>query len=59
MLVAKGIKIAGVLLYAQHLAQRNCHNSKIKELLKLALTPNKGDLRNSLYRDATRKVDLF
>lgn len=59
MLVAKGIGIAGVLPYAQYLAQRNCHDDKIKKLLKLASTPNKGRLRNSLYRDATRKVDLF
>lgn len=59
MLVAKGIGIAGVLSYAQYLAQRNCHDDEIKKLLKLASTPNKGYLRNSLYRDATRKVDLF
>lgn len=59
MLVAKGIGIAGVLPYAQYLAQRNCHDDEIKKLLKLASTPNKGRLRNSLYRDATRKVDLF
>jgi predicted ferric reductase len=59
MLVAKGIGIAGVLPYAQHLAERNRHDGDIKKLLKLASTPDKGNLRKALYRDATRKVDLF
>lgn len=59
MLAAKGIGIAGVLPYARHLLQRRFRDSKIKELLRLAATPNKQHLRNSLHRDATRKVDLF
>ena len=59
MLVAKGIGITGVLPYAGYLMQRNYHDAKIKELLRLESTPNKDDLRNSLRRDATRKVDLF
>jgi hypothetical protein len=59
MLIAKGISIASVLSYTQYLAQRNCYNNKIKKLLKLALTFNKGYLRNLLYKDVTRKVDLF
>ena len=59
MLVANGIGIAGVLPYARHLAQRNHHDSEIKKSLKLASTPNKDDLSKALYRDATRKVDLF
>lgn len=59
MLAAKGIGIAGVLPYARHLLQRRFRDSKIKELLRLAATPNKQHLQNSLHRDATRKVDLF
>lgn len=59
MLVAKGIGVAGVLPYAGYLMQRNYHDAEIKRLLRLESTPNKGELRNSLYRDATRKVDLF
>jgi hypothetical protein len=59
ILVAKGIRIAGVLPYARHLAQRNCHDGKVKKLLRLTSVPNKGGLRNSLHRDTTRKVDLF
>jgi predicted ferric reductase len=59
MLVAKGIGITGVLPYAGYLMQRNHHDAEMKKLLKLGSTPNKAELRNSLYRDATRKVDLF
>jgi predicted ferric reductase len=59
MLVAKGIGIAGVLPYAGYLMQRNCRDAEIKKLLRLESTANKDELRNSLHRDATRKVDLF
>jgi predicted ferric reductase len=59
MLVAEGIGIAGVLPYAQHLAQRSHHDAQIKRSLKLASTPNKDDLRRALHRDTTRNVDLF
>jgi Ferric reductase NAD binding domain len=59
MLVAEGIGIAGVLPYAQHLAQRSHHDAQIKKSLKLASTPNKDDLRRALHRDTTRNVDLF
>ena len=59
MLAAQGIGIAGVLPYARHLLQRRFRDGKIKELLKLAATPRKYDLQNSLHRDATRIVDLF
>jgi predicted ferric reductase len=59
VLVARGIGIAGVLPYARYLAHRQRHDGDIKMRLKLASTPNKPDLRNSLYRDATRKVDLL
>lgn len=59
MLVAKGIGITGVLPYAGYLMQRNSHDAEIKKMLNLGSTPNKDELRNSLHRDATRKVDLF
>jgi predicted ferric reductase len=59
VLVAKGIGIAGVLPYAQHLVQRSHHDAQTKKLLKLASTPNKDDLRKTLHRDTTRSVDLF
>ena len=59
VLVAKGIGIAGVLPHARYLAYRQRHDHDIKERLKLASTANKADLRNSAYRDATRKVDLL
>ena len=59
MLVAQGPGIAGVLRYAQHLAQRSCRDREVKRLLKLESTPNKVDLRKTLHRDATKNVDLF
>jgi hypothetical protein len=59
MLVAKGIGIAGILPYAQHLAQRSFRDGEIKKSLKLASTANKDGLRKGLHRDATRKVDVF
>ena len=59
MLAAKGVGIAGVLPYAQHLLQRKFKDGKVKELLQQGALSNREDLRNSLHRDATRKVDLF
>jgi predicted ferric reductase len=59
MLVAKGIGIVGVLPYARYLADRQRHDGDIRKKLRLASTLNKPKLRNSLYRDATRKVDIL
>ena len=59
MLVAEGAGIAGVLYYAQHLAQRSYYDIEVKRLLKQVSTPNKDVLRKSLHRDPTKKVDLF
>lgn len=59
ILVANGMGIAGVLPYARYLALRLRHDGDIRKKLRLASTPNKAELRNSLYRDATRKVDLL
>jgi predicted ferric reductase len=54
MLVAKGIGIAGVLPYARFLAERRHLDKQIKDSRK-----TDGALAGQLYRDQTRKVDLF
>jgi hypothetical protein len=59
ILVAKGIGIASILPYIQYLTQRSFCDSEIKKSLKLVSTANKNNLRKGLYRDITRKVDIF
>jgi NAD(P)H-flavin reductase len=59
ILVSKGIGIAGVLPYAQHLLKRYFHNTEIKKQAESAEGDKKRDLWASLHRDATIKVDLL
>lgn len=55
VLAAKGIGIAGVLPYAAHLARRK----QFDAAHTLHNTPSESPPKETLFRDMTRKVDVF
>lgn len=55
ILVANGVGIAGVLPYARFLGERNFRDEEVKAVAKTEKLENPAPL----YRDQTRKIDLF
>jgi predicted ferric reductase len=62
MLVAKGVGIAGVLSYVRYLTERKSNDETVKaaeETEKMANCQRSNQQSDDLYRDHTRKIDLF
>ncbi|RYP41517.1 hypothetical protein DL768_010483 [Monosporascus sp. mg162] len=56
ILAAKGMGIAGILPYALHLTSRQLHDHRLLSRRKM---PQEQLSKQKLFRDKTRKVDLF